>query len=64
LDEYFPQDTIVQVYYLPTLRAYVALSRNDFSSAIDNLRVASPVELGYTPFYSPMHLFTLGGKLI
>ena len=55
LDKYFPQDTIVQVYYLPTLRAYVALSRNDFSSAIDNLRVASPVELGYTLFYSPMH---------
>ena len=55
LDKYFPQDTIVQVYYLPTLQAYVALSRNDFSSAIDNLRVASPVELGYTPFYSPMH---------
>ena len=55
LDKYFPQDTIVQVYYLPTLRAYVALSRNDYSSAIDNLRVASPVELGYAPFYSPMH---------
>jgi tetratricopeptide (TPR) repeat protein len=54
LDKYFPQDTIVQVYYLPTLRAYVALSRNDYSSAIDNLRVASPVELGNTEFYSPM----------
>ena len=61
LDKYFPQDTIVQVYYLPTLRAYVALSRNDFSSAIDNLRVASPVELGNTEFYSPMHpVYTRG----
>ena len=42
----FPEDTIVQSIYLPTLRAQVALSRNDALQAIEALRTAAPYDLG------------------
>jgi serine/threonine protein kinase len=42
----FPQDTFVQFNYLPTLRAQLALIRNDSSKAIDALQAAAPYELG------------------
>jgi tetratricopeptide (TPR) repeat protein len=42
----FPEDTIVQFNYLPTLRAQLALSRNDASKAIEVLQAAVPYELG------------------
>ena len=41
----FPEHTIVQSYYLPTLRAQLALSRNDPSGAIDILQTTVPYEL-------------------
>jgi serine/threonine protein kinase len=46
LGKRFPLDTIVQFNYLPTLRAQLALNRNDPSKAIDILQAASPYELG------------------
>ena len=50
----FPEDTIVQLNYLPTLRAQLALSPNasarssgaGSSKAIEALQVAAPYELG------------------
>jgi serine/threonine protein kinase/predicted Zn-dependent protease len=42
----FPQDTVVQFNYLPTLHAQLALSRNDASKAIEALQAAAPYELG------------------
>ncbi len=42
----FPEDTNVQFNYLPTLRAQLALNRNDPSKAIEALRIAAPYELG------------------
>jgi tetratricopeptide (TPR) repeat protein len=42
----FPEDTVVQFNYLPTLRAQIALDRNDTSKAIEALQSASPYELG------------------
>ncbi|MFY9528090.1 MAG: hypothetical protein WBC04_11985 [Candidatus Acidiferrales bacterium] len=42
----FPEDTVVQFNYLPTVRAQLALIRNDSSKAIDSLQVAAPYELG------------------
>ena len=42
----FPEDTTVQFNYLPTLRAQIALSRNDPSQAIEALKQAAPYELG------------------
>jgi hypothetical protein len=38
----FPEDTVVHFNYLPTLRAQLAISRNDASKAIDALQTALP----------------------
>jgi len=46
LDKALPLDTLVQRYWRPTIRAAVALERQDPSRAIELLKVASPVELG------------------
>ena len=45
LDKSFPPDTLVQRYWLPSIRAGVALDRNDPNRAIELLKVASPIEL-------------------
>jgi eukaryotic-like serine/threonine-protein kinase len=42
----FPEDTLVQFNYLPTLLAQLALSRNDASKAVEALQAAAPYELG------------------
>ena len=46
LDKTFPLDTLVQRYWLPTIRAAVALERKDPNRAIELLKLASPIELG------------------
>jgi DNA-binding winged helix-turn-helix (wHTH) protein/tetratricopeptide (TPR) repeat protein len=48
LGKRFPEDTIVQMNYLPTLRAKLALNRGNTSQAIDNLRATALYELGQT----------------
>jgi tetratricopeptide (TPR) repeat protein len=45
LDKTFPLDTLVQRYWLPSIRAAVALQRKDPSRAIELLKVASAIEL-------------------
>jgi serine/threonine protein kinase/tetratricopeptide (TPR) repeat protein len=42
----FPEDTMVQFNYLPTLRAKFAVRRGNASEAIESLRVAAPYDLG------------------
>jgi tetratricopeptide (TPR) repeat protein len=42
----FPEDTIVQFNYLPTIRAQLALTRNDGAKALEFLEAAAPYELG------------------
>jgi tetratricopeptide (TPR) repeat protein len=42
----FPDDTILQFNYLPTIRAQLALNRNDPSKAIEALLAAAPYEFG------------------
>ena len=46
LDKAFPLDTLVQRYWLPTVRAGIALERQDPNGAIELLKVASTIELG------------------
>jgi len=46
LERQFPEDTIVKFNYLPTIRAQIALNRNDASNAIEVLQAAAPYELG------------------
>ncbi len=42
----FPEDTVVKFVYLPTIRAQLALLRNDAGKAIAELQTASPYDLG------------------
>jgi eukaryotic-like serine/threonine-protein kinase len=46
LGKRFPEDTVVQVNYVPTLRAKLALLRSSPQQALDILRRAAPYELG------------------
>jgi tetratricopeptide (TPR) repeat protein len=61
LDKTFPLDTRVQRYWLPTIRAGVALERKDPNRAVELLKVASTIELGLsagnlTIFLCPAYL--------
>src|SRR5438876_665628 len=46
LNESFPENTVVQFNYLPTLRAKLALNHANPQQALDALEVAAPYELG------------------
>jgi len=46
LDKKFPLDTLVQRYWLPTIRAAVALERKAPSRAVELLKATSAIELG------------------
>jgi len=45
-NESFPENTVVQFNYLPTLRAKLALNHANPQQALDTLEVAAPYELG------------------
>jgi eukaryotic-like serine/threonine-protein kinase len=42
----FPENTAVQFNYLPTIRAQLALTRNDYSKALDALQAGAPYDMG------------------
>jgi eukaryotic-like serine/threonine-protein kinase len=46
LAKHFPEDTLVQFNYLPTIHAQLALSHKDSAKAIEALKTADPYELG------------------
>jgi tetratricopeptide (TPR) repeat protein len=46
LDKRFPEDTIVQFNYLPSIRGKLALNKGNTSEAIKYLEAAAPYELG------------------
>jgi tetratricopeptide (TPR) repeat protein/class 3 adenylate cyclase len=46
LDKTFPLDTLVQRYWLPPIRAAVALGRKDPNRAVELLRETNTIELG------------------
>jgi DNA-binding winged helix-turn-helix (wHTH) protein len=48
LDKSFPEDTIVQFNYLPSVRGRLALNKGDASGAIEGLGASAPYELGVT----------------
>jgi serine/threonine protein kinase/tetratricopeptide (TPR) repeat protein len=48
LGKRFPEDTIVQFNYLPTLRARLTVGKGNASEALESLRAATPYELGQT----------------
>ena len=56
----FPEDTIVQYNYLPTLRAQLAVNRNDAPRAVDALQSAAPYELGDVYSFSLYPVYVRG----
>jgi len=48
LGKRFPEDTLVQFNYLPTLRAKLAVNRGNASETIESLRADAAYELGQT----------------
>ncbi len=49
LGKKFPEDTLLQFNYLPTLRARLAVSRGNASEALETLKTTAPYELGSVP---------------
>ena len=50
LGQRFPEATIVQFNYLPTLRAKIAVNQGNAAKAVDILTAATPYELGYSTY--------------
>ncbi len=49
LKKQFPQNTMINDYWLPTIRASIEIQRNNPSKAIELLRAASPYDLANPP---------------
>jgi tetratricopeptide (TPR) repeat protein len=60
LGKRFPEDTMVQFHYLPTLRAKLAVSRGNASEALENLRTAAPYDLRLSFWSSVYPVFVRG----
>jgi serine/threonine protein kinase/tetratricopeptide (TPR) repeat protein len=56
LDKEFPLDTLVQSYWLPSIRAAVALERKDPNKAIELLNATGAIELGANGWLCPAYL--------
>jgi len=66
LDKEYPEDTQVQATYVPTLRALVALDKNDPRKAIDLLEANRPYEFAVPPiafnhYYGNMYSIYIRG---
>jgi hypothetical protein len=46
LAKHFPENTVVQFNYLPTIYACISVGRSDFTKATEVLQSAAPYELG------------------
>jgi eukaryotic-like serine/threonine-protein kinase len=53
----FPEDTLAQFNYLPTIRAELVLSRHDSSKALETLQAAAAYELGTPGFFRFLSLY-------
>jgi tetratricopeptide (TPR) repeat protein len=57
----FPQDTMVQNYYVPVIRAAIRLKQNDPAGAIEILRDTTKYELGGAGLYNSIYPAYLRG---
>lgn len=61
LDEAYPLDTLIQRYWLPTIRAAVAMQRKDPNGAVELLKETSAIELGVpNPFVIFLPVYVRG----
>jgi serine/threonine protein kinase/Flp pilus assembly protein TadD len=59
LDRETPLDTMIQGYWLPTIRASIALAGGDGKKAVELLRAASPYELGQPPQFQSSTMYPI-----
>jgi tetratricopeptide (TPR) repeat protein len=59
LDSAFPLSTIVQSYWLPTLRAMAALKRGNAAKAIEMLQATANYEFGAPPPFQPGTMYPI-----
>ena len=52
IERRFPEDTSARFTYLPALKAVFALKRGDAAKAIEELKIATPYELGQPRFFA------------
>jgi hypothetical protein len=58
----FPQDTNLNSYFLPMVRASIELNRHDYDKAVESLRAAQRYELGLPPLgVAPLAVLYLRG---
>jgi serine/threonine protein kinase/tetratricopeptide (TPR) repeat protein len=62
LNREFPTQTGIQLYWLPCIEAAVAMSRGNAQEAVEDLRVAQPIELGTPEDGPPLCPAYLRGK--
>ena len=58
----FPEDTLVEFNYLPTLRAQIAIAHHDPAKAIEFLQAAAPYELGSTGGFLALYPIYVRGE--
>ena len=49
LEKKYPSNTVLKVYWIPTIRAAMELNHGNSSGSLDYLQIASPYELGWPP---------------
>jgi eukaryotic-like serine/threonine-protein kinase len=52
----FPDDTVVQFDYLPSIRAQIAILRNDPFKGVEFLEISVPYELGFQAQMYPAYV--------
>jgi DNA-binding winged helix-turn-helix (wHTH) protein/tetratricopeptide (TPR) repeat protein len=64
MTQHFPADTLLNSYWLPTVRASVALHRHDAAAAVNDLQPVEPYELGLalpiTTYIYPYPIYVRG----
>jgi eukaryotic-like serine/threonine-protein kinase len=67
LERRFPEDSYVQLTYLPMLRALAALHKDDSAKALELLQLAGPLELGvpgsWSGFFGNLYPIYLRGMI-
>jgi tetratricopeptide (TPR) repeat protein/class 3 adenylate cyclase len=60
LEKRFPEDTLINVYFVPTIRAVAEINQGNPAKAIEILRITEPLELAANPEFSLYAVYVRG----
>jgi tetratricopeptide (TPR) repeat protein len=60
LEKRFPEDTLINLYFVPTIRAAAAVNQANPSKAVETLRITVPLELGANYEFSLYAVYVRG----